>query len=274
MGRPLPAVGPDALASLLGATVIDLEQPRRAGMPVLDVHRPGTVFGLHRRHEPGGERRTSASGTIWTTEHAGTHVDALCHQAEDLRLHGGVEVTPAVQTSTGFTVHGIETVAPILARGVLLDLPRHEGGPLAPDDAIGAERLRAAAAAGGVEITPGCVVLVRTGYGAHWDDPPRYLRAPGIDVSGSTWLAELGVRAVGADNVVWDVPGAYDETTCSTLPGHVVLLVRAGVLIVENLNLEALAAAAPSAFAFVCLPLKLEGGTGSPVRPVALLPGD
>jgi kynurenine formamidase len=55
-----------------------------------------------------------------------------------------------------------------------------------------------------------------------------------------------------------------------TLPGHVLLLVRAGIPIIENLNLEELAAAGVHEFGFVCLPLKMRGATGSPVRPIAI----
>lgn len=261
-------------AALAAATLIDLEQPRRIGDPTLDAHAPGLVFGLHRRHEPGLGRRTSASGLICTPEHAGTHIDALCHQAEDLCLHGGLEVTAAVQTSTGFARHGVETLPPFVRPGVLLDLPALRGGPLAPDTLVTVEELREAAAAQPTAIEPGTVVLVRTGYGAYWDDPARYLRAPGIAREGSEWLAALSVGAVGADNVVWDSPDAWDEQTESILPGHVVLLVRAGIPIVENLQLEGLSQAAPGAFTVVVLPLKYVGGTGSPVGPIAIVPRD
>ena len=64
-------------------------------------------------------------------------------------------------------------------------------------------------------------------------------------------------------------PGTTDPDTGTTLPGHVLALVRAGVYILESLNLEELAADGVREFSFVCLPLKLRGGTGSPVRPIA-----
>ena len=88
--------------ALRGARVYDLEQPRYAGAPVFPAHEPGVLLHLHRRHEPGmGEARTSASALLVMTEHSGTHIDALCHQAEDLRLHGGAEIGPSVQTPAG-----------------------------------------------------------------------------------------------------------------------------------------------------------------------------
>lgn len=265
------APGRDLIDALLGARIVDLEQPRQMHAPVLPVHWPGHTFWLHRRHEPGPERRSGASGMIVTSEHAGTHVDALCHQAYDMCMHGGVPVGPELQGQHGFAELGLETIAPLIRRGVLLDVAAAHADPLPPGSAITADMLRETAAAQSVEIRPGSVVLVRTGYGAVWGDPPRYLRAAGVDRGGSEWLAQQGVFAVGADNVVWDQPDVHDPELGCTLPGHVVLLVRAGIYIIENLLLEELAGIGAREFAFVCLPLKYQGGTGSPVRPVALV---
>ncbi len=110
------------------ADLYDLEQPRYSGAPAFSAHQPGFQYALHRRHEPGlGEARTSASGLIVTVDHSGTHIDALCHQAENLVMHGGRRVDASIQTSTGFTELGVETISPIVARGILLDVADHEG---------------------------------------------------------------------------------------------------------------------------------------------------
>jgi kynurenine formamidase len=258
---------------LTNARIFDLEHPRQFGDPVHPPHRPGTLFTLHRRHEvPSEERRTSAAGMIFTAEHAGTHIDAFCHQALDMRLYGGVAVTPAVQTSAGFTRLGIDTVPPIITRGVLLDLAALRGGRLAEHALVAARDLREAQQAQRSEIGPGDVVLVRTGSDVVWNEPDRYLNGAGISGEASEWLASLRVRAVGSDNVAWDLPGHVDERLGVTLPGHVILLVQRGIYIVENLNLTELSAARAFEFVFVCLPLKIRGGTASPVRPVAILP--
>jgi kynurenine formamidase len=249
----------DALA---GAQYYDLEQPRYAGAPVWPAHEPGVLLKLHRRHEAGlGEARTSASALLVMAEHSGTHIDALCHQAENLSMYGGVQVDAQVQTPEGFTQLGIDTVPPLFARGVLLDCA--DAG-----HAIGAEALEHAA--DGLEIAEGDVILVRTGAGALWHDPEAFLAAGGIDASGSRWCAERQPLAVGADNMAWDVPGE-DDPELGSLPGHLILLVREGIYIIEALNLEALARDGVREFAFACLPLKLRGGTGSPVRPIALV---
>ena len=79
--------------------VYDLEQPRYFGAPVHPSHAPGLIYSLHRRHKRGAsETRTSASGFVYMAEHSGTHIDALCHQAEDMHLYGGQEVNLQVQT--------------------------------------------------------------------------------------------------------------------------------------------------------------------------------
>ena len=261
-----------SLVEALGAArIFDLEQPRHPGMPIHPAHAPGFNYFLHRQHGRGVPEpppRTSASGLLVMPEHTGTHIDALSHQAENLKMHGGVDVNSGVMSSAGFIVLGIETMAPLVGRGVLLDVAGKRGLP--PEHLISVEELEKAAAEGGVEVREGDVVLVRTGYGALWDRPSEYLKSAGVSAAGSRWLAGLEVKAVGADNMAFDTTGSFDAEVGSTLPGHVLLLVRAGIPIIENLNLEELAAAGVHEFAFICLPLKMRGVTGSPVRPLAL----
>lgn len=258
------------------ARVIDLEQPRRQGMPVIGVHQPGFAYFLHRRHEdsyrPEHGPRSGSSGVMVAMEHSGTHIDALCHQAEDLRLFGGVDAAD-VATATGYRRLGVEEIPPIVAPGVLLDVAAHRGvDELPPATAVGAAELRACAKRAEVEIRAGDVVLVRFGNGRNWGDPDRYLASAGVAGDGSAWLAGLGVLAVGADNMAWDVVGLRDDAYGCELPGHLILLVRHGVYIIENLALDELAATTSARFTFVCAPLKIVGATGAPVRPLAFLP--
>jgi len=255
--------------------VFDLEQPRTVDMPVHESHRPGYFYALHRRHEDGyrpdeSSPRSGASGLIVCKEHSGTHIDALSHQADALMLYGGVPAAGA-QTPSGFTRHGVEEIPPIVAPGVLLDVQVSLGADeLELGRAITAAELEACRAEQGINIEPGDVVLVRTGNGRHGNDPERYLAGPGMDSSASRWLAEQGVLAVGADNMAWDVIGLVDPEL-GTLPGHLLLLARSGIYIIENLQLEELAAAGAGRFSFICTPLKFVGATGSPVRPIALV---
>jgi len=254
------------LEALASARIFDLEQPRYAGAPSHPAHAPGFNYFLHRQHAPGAaEARTGASGIVVMPEHSGTHIDALVHQAENLVLHGGVRADGGIQTPTGFKAMGIDTMPPIVRRGVLLDVAGERR--LDPDYAITPDDLDRARR---VDIRAGDVVLVRTGFGALWARPDEYLHAAGVSAGGSRWLIDHKVAAVGADNVAFDVMGVTDPELGVTLPGHILLLVRAGIPILENLNLEELAAAGVHEFAFVCLPLKMRGATGSPVRPIAI----
>ena len=224
------------IEQMAAAQVFDLEQPRFAGMPIHPAHKPGYFYALHRRHRDSYRPkqhgpRSGASGILTMVEHSGTHIDALCHQACDLRLHGGIAVED-VERTDGYTALGAETMRPLLGRGVL---------------------------------------LVRTGYGTRWTDEAAYLNAAGVSKSGNMWVADKQVSAVGADNMAWDAMQERDPDTNMTLFGHVHLLVTHGIHIIENLNLEELASAGHREFCFVGIPLKLRGATGSPIRPLALV---
>jgi kynurenine formamidase len=261
--------------------VFDLEQPRTAEMPIHPAHQQaGYSYLLHRHHEDEYRPeetgpRTGAAGIIICGEHTGTHIDALCHQSDALVLYGGVKVDGSVQTSRGFKKHGVEEIPPILAPGVLLDVAASKGvESLEPGYAVTDADLEACCDRQGVSVEPGDVALVRTGNACYWSDAARYLAGPGVAASASYWLAEKRVLAVGADNMAWDVPGVRDHELGCLLPGHLILLARRGIYIIENLALEELAATETYRFDFVCTPLKLVGATGSPVRPVAVVSGE
>jgi kynurenine formamidase len=268
---------PPWIQSLISARVYDLEQPRFAGMPIHPAHQPGYFYALHRRHRDTWQPdkhgpRSSASGTMTMMEHSGTHVDALCHQANELRMFGGLSVD-AEETPAGFKHLGIDTVPPLLCRGVLLDVCGHKGLAVLPAKyGITADDLASCAAAQGTEVRAGDVLLVRTGYGALWyGEEQVYLDAAGVSKSGTLWAADKGVVAVGADNMAWDVPDERDPETGATLFAHVYLLPQKGIYIIENVNLEELARDRRWEFAFVGVPLKFRGATGSPLRPLALV---
>jgi len=261
---------------LSAAQVYDLEQPRFAGMPIYPSHKPGYHYALHRRHRDAynpaqNGQRSGSSGMLTMMEHTGTHIDALCHQACDLKLFGGVPVEN-VETAAGFTELGVERIAPIAARGVLLDVAGWKGVAILPSlYSIPAEELIACAQAQKVEVRAGDVLLVRTGYGALWNDEVAYLNSAGVAKSGTLWAAERGVKAVGCDNMSWDTPGERDSESGSLLFAHVYLLPKKGIHIIENLNLETLARDRRYEFAFLAAPLKLTGATGSPIRPLAFV---
>lgn len=256
--------------------VYDLEQPRFQGMPIYPTHRPGYFYALYRRHRDTYQPdkygpRSGASGVLTMMEHSGTHIDALCHQACGMKMYGDVPVE-SVEGMTGFSKLGIETVPPLLGRGVLLDVAGWKGTKVLPRRySITADELFACAAAQEVEVQKGDVLLVRTGYGTVWNNEDEFLQAAGINKSGTLWAAQRQVVAVGADTMSWDVLDERDPETGATLFAHLYLLPQKGIYIMENLNLEELARDRCYSFAFVAIPLKFQGATGSPIRPLALV---
>ncbi|MCL5947403.1 MAG: cyclase family protein, partial [Chloroflexi bacterium] len=89
----------------------------------------------------------------------------------------------------------------------------------------------------------------------------------GPDASGADWLADRGIFATGADTITYE---RFDPRV-NRLPVHIRLIQKAGIHILENLDLEGLSATGHVEFLFVCLPLTFVGATGSPIRPVAVL---
>ncbi|WP_246631553.1 cyclase family protein [Pseudonocardia nigra] len=255
-----------------GVRLVELGHPHFTGMPCSPNH-PGFRMSLVRRHgdmvrRDGG---SAANEMIVTGGHVGTHVDALSHVSQDGLLHGGVDAAKA-QTGGRFSQLGAEHTPALLTRGVLLDVAAAHGVPvLPPGYGITAQDLQAAADRAGVRVQRGDVALVRTGWARHFDDPATYLGqsdgVPGPTPNAAAWLVAQGVVATGADTTAYEQikPGAGH----SVLPVHRVLLVDAGVHIVEHLNLEDASAEGLTEFVFVMAPLRIVGGTGSPVRPVA-----
>lgn len=254
--------------------VVDLGHDWFVGMPVAPVHAP-YVFTLARRHAdtPRDDGTGTANEVVLLSGHTGTHIDAFGHAAADDQLHGGLS---AGETTTGGALKalGVETVAPIVCRGVLLDVAAVHGVeclPSAYEVTVG--DLERACARAGTEIAAGDAVLIRTGWATRWPDQARFVCAgegtPGPGAAAARWLAERDVRLGGSDTLTFELvsPAANER------PVHALFLVERGIHIIEALNLETLAAKGVGAFAFVASPLRLVGATGSPIRPLALLPG-
>ena len=251
------------LDSLSTARVFDLAQPYFVGMPHHPAH-PPFLFSLVKSHGEyvGPAGNSSASDAIALGSHVGTHIDALCHFSCGGKLHGGEDAAALQSYAAGLQRYSIDSVAPILRRGVLLDFAAE--GVLPPDREITPADLEAAAKTG---IRAGDIVLLRTGWAATFSDPRRFIsevHGPGPAIAGARWLSDRGVFAVGSDTV------AFEKVPDPAMPVHVHLLVEKGIHIIECLNLEALASEGIHEFVFIALPLKLQGATASPIRPIAL----
>lgn len=259
------------LVSVLSAAkVYDLAQPYFVGMPHYPTH-PPFLFSLTKLHgdfvAPNGA--SSSAEAITLGGHVGTHIDALAHFSRHGQLHDGAPVAGAQSHAGGIGRLSVDTISPILRRGILLDVAGYLGLEALPVDfGITPEHLEETSRAQGVEILPGDVVLVRTGWARYFRDPQRYISGiagPGPELPGAVWLGEHGVFAAGSDTV------AFERVPNPELPVHVHLLVEKGIHIIEVLDLEPLAADRVYEFAFVAAPLKIRGATGSPIRPLALV---
>src|SRR5215471_6037988 len=249
---------------LARARVFDLAHPYFSGMPHYPTH-PPFLFGLTKRHGDivGPAGNSSAADAIAMGSHVGTHIDALCHFSCGGALHGGHAVEDLQSYGGGLKKYSVDTIAPILRRGVLLDLAGD--GPLAEDCEITPEQLEAARK---TEIRPGDVVVLRTGWARYFEDARKFVnetRLPGPGLVAARWLSTRKIFAAGSDTV------AFEKSPVAEMPVHVHLLVESGIHIIECLNLEELAADGVTEFLFVALPLKIRGGTASPVRPVAVV---
>lgn len=244
--------------------VYDLAQPYFTGMPHHPTH-PPFLFSLVKQHGDyiGPAGNSSASESIALGGHVGTHIDALCHYSCDGKLHGGQEAASVQSYAGGLQKHSVDTIAPILRRGVLLDIA---GATVLPED-FEITPAHLDAAANHVEIQRGDVVLLRTGWATYFGDPRKFIsgvRGPGPGLAGARWLSGRGIFAAGSDTL------AFEKVPDPCMPVHVHLLVESGIHIIECLNLEELAAARVYEFLFVAAPLKIRGGTGSPIRPIAV----
>lgn len=262
--------------ALYDAAVYDLGQPLFRGMPQSLNHAPYRML-VDRRHgdlvRPDGG--SAANEVIVTGCHVGTHVDALAHVSQDGLLYGGIRAAD-VQSHHGFAALGIETMDPVVCRGVLLDVTSLHGvDVLEPGYEVTPADLAASSERTGVDLRAGDAVLVGTGWSRCWNDGAAFLGhdsgVPGVGEAAARWLAERRIRLTGGETVAYEriAPGRGHQT----LPVHRILLVEHGIHIVETMRLTPLLDSGVNEFLFILAPLKLVGATGSPVRPLAVTCG-
>jgi len=193
--------------------------------------------------------------TISTVEEGGSHV-----QRYGAPTHVGTHVdAPLHFVADGATIDSLP-LDRFAGPAVVLDLQRDGPEEIPLEDVE-----RAAEAAGGVEA--GDIVLVRTGWGGRFDDDETYQRYPWLAPDVAEWLLDRDIRMLAVDSLSPDQPRAIRPDDWDAYPHHRALLPE-GVLIAENLYLEAVADAGRS-LEVMGFPLKLRGGDGAPARFVA-----
>jgi kynurenine formamidase len=250
-----------ALAGVRAGRVYDLGRVLDERVPVF----PGRAFhqtlvtSAHHANRGGlGENRVNwITETLAGTTQLGTHLDSLAHLQIGDRGYNGWTVEE-LAAPHGVTRLGVETIPPIVTRGLLVDVaPLDAGDVIRPGDV-------------GVEPEPGDAVFFHTGWGRLWDAPERYLAGqPGPGLELAEWLAGRGVALTGSDTWSFGPVPAEDPARPFEVPQT--LNVRHGVFVVENLDLAALAADRIRIFALVLTFPKLRGATGAWCSPIALV---
>jgi kynurenine formamidase len=253
------------LAAPLAASAPDNPEPAARHMKRLPTE-PSDVPGL-----------SFAADHITMNVHGDvdSHIDALCHVSYGGSLYNGVP--PGAVTARGAAELSIDGARDgIVGRGVLLDIPRLRGVPwLEPGDYVTAAELAAAEQAQGVRAGPGDLLFVRFGHRRRraelgpWD--VARTRA-GLHPGAAEYLAERQVAALGSDSNSDTAPSVVDGVA---FPVHVLAINALGLHLLDYLQFDDLVPACEAAgrWSFLCVvaPLRLPGGTGSPVNPIAIL---
>lgn len=271
------------LHSVGSGKVYDLSVEYFVGMPSFhDLGDPPYQYWLtHTPHgtvvdDPNGmgdEMNTKVSYTgdaISMYTHMGTHIDALNHFGLNGQIWNGY--TPEIFLGDkGWNRTGAETIPPIIARGVLIDILDYKGTlNLPPNYRVTADDLKGALEKQRVDLENGDVVLLRTGQSRSYYNAETYLdQYPGISLDAVKWLVEdKKVMLLGADNLSFEA--FPSERSDNWVPVHTYLLAEKGVMFFEQMYLEELAKDRVYEFAFIGASLKLRGASGAPMRPLAI----
>jgi kynurenine formamidase len=268
------------------------------GTPLVDKYRP-TVGIPGTRHAFNGEETVSGEPGA-----QGTQMDALGHFAVLPQPWDGKGAFPSDKATYygGYTQKqvkptpdspllklGIEKVPPIITTAILLDAKTHigKGQAMAAGSVITAAQIEEMLKAQRLNergLQPGDVLYIYTGWGDSWKDPDTektyYTKGPGLGYDAAKYLEEKQVVLVALDNPFTDpVPDGLLQGKAKPAEGappglpfsiHHHNLVQAGIHNIQNANLGELARDRVWLSCTIILPLRSQGGSGSPVRPVAI----
>jgi kynurenine formamidase len=250
--------------------VVELGRVLAMDMPLFGTRR----FDIHTKRTGGpagsNKRYTNEELVVSEIGQVGTQFDMFSHQSIDNR-HYNCFATDEITSRNGFTKLGVEKIGAIYARGVLIDVAAAKGvDMLEAGYEITVDDLQAALNKQGISLRRGDAVLIHTGWGKLWgvDNAKYNSGCPGIGVAAAEWLAKQDPILFGADNFPVEVAPNPDKNL--SLPIHQVALSVYGIFLLENMKLDELAAKKAYEFAFVVQPLKIKGGTGSTVAPIAI----
>ncbi|MDP9224200.1 MAG: cyclase family protein [Actinomycetota bacterium] len=252
--------------------IFDLSHELTREMPVHPSH-PSFTFTLLTRHGDWHREHgySIANELIVMSGHHGTHIDALGHVSLEGKLHGDVDAFEAQRGTEGLQAKDAAALPPILTRGVLVDVAGSRGVPeLEPGEEVTLNELEAILQQANITIQTGDAVLFRTGWSGRWGSPtmfyPQDGAQPGPAEPVAKWLLDKRIAVTGSDTMVFECVRPRQNS----MPVHGTLLVHGGIPIIEMLDLDELARSQVHEFLLICLPLRIRGATGSPIRPIAL----
>lgn len=241
-------------------------------------------FDLHMKRSTAtdpGTRGENEEIVITELGQVGTQLDAFAHQIyggeyynciadHEMSFSGASDL--AAGARQGFPKLGVEKIPDIMTRGVLIDVAALKNvDMLQVGYVVTADDLQQALAKENLKLEPGDAVMIHTGWGKLYTvkDKDKYLKSsPGIGIDAGEWLIKQNPMLVGADNCCLEVRPYPGQKV--NLPIHAMFLIVNGVYIVENLNLEKMSAERAYETAYIMTPLKIEGGTGSTITPIAV----
>lgn len=258
--------------------VFDLSQPISSNSPRLPVMFPylmclctNPVTSCHDLEARMGSTNKMgyAGERVEMSLHTGTHIDALGHAWVGDQTYNGRRMHEIVRNWQLLEL-GIEHLPPVVTRGVLLDVPGALGRDLCPGEVIDVETLEMTCERQSVEVRSGDAVLLRTGWARYYGvDNHAFVTAwPGIGIAGARWMADREVVIVGGDTMAVEV--APDEDPAVHAPVHQFLLAGCGIYLLEQANLDEIAAERIYEFLCLCLAPAFAGATASPVRLTAV----
>jgi kynurenine formamidase len=210
---------------------------------------------------------------------AQSHLDALCHISDNRCMFNNQPVS--LVTSKGASVLDINVTADgIVSRAVFLDIASSRGVPfIEPDLPIRPEDLARAEHEAGVRVSEGDILVYRTGrHERRQESGPQCERIPdgrghlpGLYPDCLQWIHDRKIALIASDCAHDVLPSPFEE---EYIPIHVGTEVYMGLLLLHNLQLEALRKACETLsrneFFLSIAPLRILGGTASPVNPVAI----
>jgi kynurenine formamidase len=239
---------------MLGGTIIDLSQTIVHMQPVANYHVNQRPAFWHRiTHETTKGTFAHAPDLSWQIrdfligEHVSTHVDALCHYTP------GDEAWCMERMPLDW----------FITSAVCVDLTAKR-----PEEFIEPADLEAALARADLTVSPGDTFLYHQDYYARDPEPPYPQDWTGLTSAAAHWLADRGVRNIGCETPSIDNSRAMPIDADPCFPAHRACRDRR---MINTENLADLTPVVGKRFTYIGLPLKLRGGTGCPVRAVAIL---